>query len=588
MRKILQSLESKINEIGETSHPDKLRLEILQDFEKLKSEISMSDFKISKGIKDKNVLNSLLAKTSENLEEALQNLRNQKDELKILLDTLPAMVYFKDSELRYHLANKAFLDFSDISQESLEGKTMKEIFKGYLPIGEYERLEELVIDQGKFFFNVEEKLKKKGKIIWFNTNIAPVRNYTGKIIGLIGVSWDVTDQKKHELELKRAKEIAEESEKVKDQFLSNMSHELRTPLNGVMGMAELLAKTKLEDKQEEYLISLRHSVEHLDFLINDIFTYSSLEKEEIKPALKHFSISEIIENLTGSFNNKLSEKNLESKIEIDLTIPKSVKGDPQLLGLIFRNLYSNALKFTEKGSISVQVFPVSRPKENKLLVRFEVKDTGIGIREQYKDLLFGSFTQLDASSTKSYQGTGLGLAISKKIIDLLKGEIGFESEWQKGSTFWFTVPFVVENIGDQDSSYNKQKILKILSEYRVLLVEDNLINQKITRMTLEKEGCHVDLANNGAEGFEKYRQNLYDLVLMDIQMPVMDGLESTKKIRAFERTKNDRHAFIIALSANALKDDRKKAMNSGMDGFLAKPFKPDELFHLLFNLTIRE
>lgn len=588
MKKILQSLEFKINQIGKTPHPDKLRLEALQDLEKLKSKISMTDFKISKGMKDKNILNSLLAKTSENLENALKNLRNQKDELKILLDTLPALVYFKDSQLRYRLANKAFLDFSGITQESLEGKTLKEVFKDYHPVGDYERFEELVIKQGKFFSNVEEQLEKKDKVVWLHTNIAPVRSHTGKIIGLIGVSWDVTDQKKYESELKRSKELAEDSEKVKDQFLSNMSHELRTPLNGVMGMAEILAKTKLDEKQQEYMKSLQHSGEHLDSIINDIFTYSSLENEEVKPAPKNFNVGKLIENVARNFEKQLSEKLMKSNIKIDDSLPETVKGDPQLLGLILRNLYSNALKFTEKGNITVRAFPVSQPKENELMVRFEVEDTGIGIREQHKDLLFGSFTQLDTSSTKSYQGTGLGLAISKKIADLLKGEIGVESEWQKGSKFWFTIPLIAEEPGAKEPFYNKQKILDLLNEYRILLVEDNLINQKITRLTLEKEGCHVDLANNGAEGFEKYQQNLYDLVLMDIQMPVMDGLVATKKIRAFEKSENDRHSFIIALSANALKDDREKAMESGMDGFLAKPFKPDELFQLLFNLIIRK
>lgn len=588
MKNILQSLENKINLIGKTTHPDKLRFEILRDLETLRGEITIADFKISKALKDKNILNSLLAKTSENLENALKNLRNQKDELKILLDTLPALVYFKDSQLRYHLANKAFLDFSGTTQEALEGKKLKEVFKSYFPVGDYEKFEEMVIDQGKFFFNVEEQLEKKNKVVWVHTNIAPVRNHTGKIIGLIGVSWDVTDQKKYETELKHSKDIAEESERIKDQFLTNMSHELRTPLNGVMGMAEILGKTNLDKKQQEFLKTLRRSGDHLVSIINDIFTYSSLEKDEIKPAPKAFSIKELVENIAVYYEEELSGKNMESKIEVDETIPKSVKGDPQLFGLALRNLYSNALKFTEKGTITVRAFPVSQRTEDQLIIRFEVEDTGIGIRAQDKNLLFGSFTQLDTSSTKSYQGTGLGLAISKKIIDLLKGEIGVESEWKKGSKFWFTVPIIVDDPVVKGPFYNRQKILELLNEYRVLLVEDNLINQKITRLTLEKEGCKVDLATNGLQGVEKYQQNIYDLILMDIQMPVMDGLEATKKIREFERSGNDHHAFIIALSANALKEDREKAMASGMDGFLAKPFKPEELFQLLFNLIIRK
>lgn len=588
MKKILQSLEEKINQIGKTSHPDQLRYEALEDLERLKSEISIIDFQISKGLKDKNILNSLLAKTSENLENALKNLRNQKDELKILLDTLPALVYFKDSQLRYHLANRAFLDFSEVSQEELEGKKLKEVFKSYIPIGDYENLEESVIEKGKFFFNVEEQLEKNGNIIWVHTNIAPVRNHTGKIIGLIGVSWDITDQKKYEEELKYSKEIAEEGEKIKDRFLTNMSHELRTPLNGIMGMAEILGKTNLDNKQQEYLKTLRNSGEQLISIINDIFTYSSLEKEEVKPISKVFNTRKLLQKTTQNFEERLSEKSLKSVIYIDKSIPQTIKGDPQLLGLILRNLYSNAVKFTETGTITMRAVPVSQTTENELLVRFEVEDTGIGIQEHYKDILFGSFTQLDTSSTKTYQGTGLGLAISKKIVNLLKGEIGVESKRQNGSRFWVTVPLTLENMETEELFYNKQKILDLLKEFSVLLVEDNLINQKITGLTLEKEGCQVDLANNGKVGFEKYQQKLYDLILMDIQMPVMDGLEATQKIREFEKSKTDRHSFIIALSANALKEDKEKAMASGMDGFLAKPFKPEELFQLLFNLIIKK
>ena len=587
MKNILESLTEKINRIEKTDSTDRLKFEMLQDIEKLAQEISIADFKISKSLKDKNILNSLLAKTSEDLKNALRQIKHQADELNILLDTIPAMVYFKDEHLRYRIANKAFLDFSGTTKEALIDKTLKEVFRNYLPLGDYEKREELVISQGKFFFNIEEQLEKNDEIIWVHTNIAPVRNDEGKIIGLIGVSWDVTDQKNYEQALTHAKELAEESEHIKDQFLTNMSHEIRTPLNGVMGMAEILEKTNLEENQREFLHFLKQSGDHLISIINDVFEYSSIEKGEVSPTPKRFKLEELTKSLNKNFDEKIKKKNLTIVTKVDKKIPDILIGDAQLISRVLNNFYSNAIKFTEKGSISLRIQQLKQIRPGKILLKFEIEDTGIGIQKQHVNRLFGSFIQLDISTTKSYQGTGLGLAIAKKLVAMMGGEIGVESEWKKGSRFWFTLPLEVEE-DNNGLTYDKNMVLNVLKDFRILLAEDNLINQKITKLTLQKEGCSVDVANNGQECFEKYQRKAYDLILMDIQMPIMDGLEATRQIRNFEKENKNRHAYIVALTANALKEDKEKALAAGMDGFIAKPFKPDELFQILHQFIIRE
>jgi CheY-like chemotaxis protein len=220
------------------------------------------------------------------------------------------------------------------------------------------------------------------------------------------------------------------------------------------------------------------------------------------------------------------------------------------------------------------------------MVRFEVEDTGIGIKDVYINKIFESFSQLDTSTTKNYQGTGLGLAISKRLVEIMKGKIGVQSTGGKGSVFWLVIPLKAEM--PEEEIFDESRIIELLKEFRILMVEDNLINQKISKVILEKSGCKLDVANNGKEGLEKYKENPYDLILMDIQMPVMDGLEATRQIRQYEKKQGERHAFIVALTANALESDRKKAKESGMDGFIAKPFNPKELLKILHDFIIKK
>jgi PAS domain S-box-containing protein len=586
MQKIIQHLTEKLNHLNEAEDIGKLKMEMLNDMHRLATEAEILNFKLQRALKDKNVVNSLLTRTSEDLKSALQQQESQSEMLNMLLNTIPALVYFKDSNFRYQLVNKAFLEFSGLSRKQVIGKSLTEVFTHYMPGKKYQELERQVIEKGRFFYNVEEQVKQNHKKIWVHTNIAPVRNKEGEIIGLIGVSWDISSQKSYEMQLKKARDQAEEGIRVKDRFLANMSHEIRTPLNGILGMAEILGQTPLKEQQQDYLSSLLKSARHLLSLIEDIFEFSAIETGNYRPDLGNFKLPELIEKATRPFVKEAREKEITFQVKTTADLPSCLTGDQRALHIILRNLLSNAIKFTHKGTVTLRVFP-EKPVENGLIrVRFEVEDTGIGIRAADVNEIFNSFSQVDTSTTKSYQGTGLGLAISERLVRLMHGTIGVQTKKNKGSLFWFVIPLKVEL--PEKESFDETEILHLLRGFRILLVEDNLINQKISKVTLEKSGCRLDVANNGKEGLEKYKQNPYDLVLMDIQMPVMDGLESTRKIREFEKKRGDRHSYIVALTANAMEADRKKALEAGMDGFIAKPFSPKELMKILHGLIIKE
>ena len=399
--------------------------------------------------------------------------------------------------------------------------------------------------------------------------------------GVFAAARDITERKAVEAELRQARSVAESASMTKSDFLASMSHEIRTPMNAIMGIADLLAKTPLNDEQNKYVQIFQRAGDNLLNLINDILDLSKVEASQLELERTGFSLIGHLEKVMEMVAARAQEKGLVLLFDIAPNVPADLVGDPTRLRQVLLNLLGNAIKFTTSGSVSLYV-DLDEAAQTPTTLRFAVTDTGIGIAKQKLGPVFERFTQADSSMTRRFGGSGLGLTISKRLVELMGGRIWVESEIGEGSVFAFTVPMEIWAVANRPmAKLADDDDMTPLPALRILLAEDSPDNCVITIAYLENTPYHVDIAANGAVACDMFETGHYDLVLMDRQMPVMDGLTATRAIRAWEKQNGRAPVPILALTASALKGDREMCIAAGCTDFLAKPIKQDVLRHAI-------
>ncbi len=440
------------------------------------------------------------------------------------------------------------------------------------------------LENGTAFAGELVNYAKEGSEYWLDISIVPIRDSAGTITNFAAIERDITARKKTEEELLAAKEKAESANQAKSEFLANMSHELRTPMNAILGLCEMLIDSPLNEEQQENTNVIYHSGKNLLSILNDILDISKIEAGELEVERVSFDVSIAVREVMQLFAPEAAQQQLSLREEL-YDLPDIVMGDLVKVQQILRNLINNALKFTDAGSITIIAKTTNMHGTEYL--HFAVQDTGIGIPEDKRAAIFEKFEQADMSVTRKFGGTGLGLAICQQLAGLMGGEIGVESIQGKGSTFWFTLPLEMAPPNTEPVNLFKETLcssdaIDLPKDINILAVDDHPINQMFVRKLLMKLGfSHIDSADNGQDALTMIAKKQYDIVLMDCQMPQMDGYQTTQQLRDMETANGAERLPVIALTANAMVGDREKCLKAGMDDYLSKPVKAEALTMVL-------
>jgi PAS domain S-box-containing protein len=503
-----------------------------------------------------------------------------------MIDAIPDFIFYKDRNSAYLRCNDSFASkFIGLPKDRIIGYKDYD-FENTVTLADFfQKSDQDVIQLGKSSsYEVCINLHD-GRQLYLETLKVPYRNALGEITGVIGVSRDISSRKKIEEELHTAKDAAEAANLAKSRFLANMSHEIRTPMNGVIGMTMMLLGTELTAEQRQYAEIVNNSGTILVRLINDILDFSKIAEHKLILKPRPFNLQTTVSDTIDLHSLMADEKELEIAVKFNPDVPVHLIGDELRLRQILTNLLGNAIKFSSKGAISVHIQKDSEDLQN-ITLRFTVRDNGIGIAADKLEMIFEPFTQADSSTVREYGGIGLGLAISRQLTEMMGGMVGVESIEGEGATFWFTARFQKQESSGSFASQATHAAVTALPDAngngaRILLADDDPTNQTVIKSILAKFGYNVDVAGNGREALKSLEQNDYDLVLMDCMMPLMNGYEKTSVIRDRNSAVLRHDIPVIALTANAMPEDRDICLNAGMDDYLSKPLDVSLLLAVL-------
>jgi PAS domain S-box-containing protein len=528
------------------------------------------------------------------------SLRESEERFRIMADSCPTIIWVTDAQGRTRLANRMCREFFSSDFEQVDGEQSRFVIH---PEDHSEYTAKFLLAMHhRAPFRAEARVRRSdGEWRWIASHAEPRLSVDGDFLGYVGISPDITDRKQSEEALQRAKDAAEGANRAKSEFLANMSHEIRTPMNGVIGLTDLALDTELTLEQREYLDGVRSSADSLLRILNDILDLSKIEAGKLELELIQFDLHQTVQGVSKLLGVRAAAKNLKLACAFGPDVPSIVVGDPGRLRQILINLTGNAIKFTECGEVVIRVEKPLR-STGELELHFSVKDTGIGIPTDKQQHVFKAFAQADNSSTRLFGGTGLGLTISSHLVGMMGGRIWLESEEGTGSTFHFTVclgnsePAAVWALEPEAESEDACAAAGLEAQIscvqcgdhavrteegqpglRLLVVDDNPVNRLVATRLIEKNNYIVRTAANGREALDMTDKEKFDCVLMDVQMPVLDGFGATAEIRNRERASGG-HLPIIAMTARAMAGDMERCLASGMDGYLTKPIKANDVF----------